>query len=170
MAGAPAGSPHRLDAPGERSGSWGGLLRRLGERMTRPADQRDAVQRGECHEAVDETVEPAGIGVGQAESQHGPGRPRAHGAAAIDTLADRQIATVSGTIRAVTLRPRSTVPALVVELYDGSQTLVLVWLGRRQIRGIEPGAYVRATGRVCIREGVPTIFNPAYELLPRTGR
>ena len=95
---------------------------------------------------------------------------RAHGAAAIDTLADRQIATVSGTIRAVTLRPRSTVPALVVELYDGSQTLVLVWLGRRQIRGIEPGAYVRATGRVCIREGVPTIFNPAYELLPRTGR
>lgn len=144
MAGAPAGSPQRLDAPQERRGSWGGLLRRLGERMTRPADQREAEELKE--------------------------HARAHGAAAIDTLADRQIATVSGTIRAVTLRPRSTVPALVVELYDGSQTLVLVWLGRRQIRGIEPGAYVRATGRVCNREGVPTIFNPAYELLPRTAR
>ena len=65
------------------------------------------------------------------------------------------------------MRPRSNTPALVVEVYDGSQSLNLVWLGRRQIRGIEPGAYLRATGRVCLREGVPTIFNPAYELRPR---
>ena len=40
-------------------------------------------------------------------------------------LEDRQEATVSGTVRAVTLRPRVTVPALVVDLYDGSRTINL---------------------------------------------
>ncbi|HRC41920.1 MAG: OB-fold nucleic acid binding domain-containing protein [Nostocoides sp.] len=115
----------------------------MGERLTRTETERDA----------DELIEHA----------------RARGATTIDNLADRQIATVSGAIRAVTLRPRSTVPALEVELYDGSQSLTLVWLGRRAIRGIEPGTYLRATGRVCLRDGEPTIFNPAYDLLPRMG-
>ena len=52
-----------------------------------------------------------------------------------------------GTVRSVTLRPRVNVPALVVDLYDGSQALNLVWLGRRTIGGIEPGTYLpRAAG------------------------
>ena len=84
-------------------------------------------------------------------------RRRSHstGAHEIAALADRQVAT------------QSTVPALVIDPDDGSQVLVLVWLGRRKIRGIEPGTFLRATGRVCYREERPTIFNPAYELLPR---
>ena len=39
----------------------------------------------------------------------------------------------------MTLRPRADVPALVVEIYDGSRPLHLVWLGRREIAGIQPG-------------------------------
>lgn len=81
-------------------------------------------------------------------------------------LKDRQEATVSGTVRAVTLRPRVNVPALVVDLYDGSRTINLVWLGRRTIAGIEPGTYLRANGRVTYTRGIPTIFNPAYEIVP----
>lgn len=81
-------------------------------------------------------------------------------------LVDRQEATVSGTVRAVTLRPRVNVPALVVDLYDGSRTINLIWLGRRTIGGIEPGTYLRATGRVTYVKGVPAIFNPAYEIVP----
>jgi hypothetical protein len=81
-------------------------------------------------------------------------------------LQDRQEATVSGTVRAVTLRPRVNVPALVVDLYDGSRTINLVWLGRRTIGGIEPGAYLRAHGRVTYSRGIPTIFNPSYEIVP----
>ena len=53
--------------------------------------------------------------------------------------------------------------------YDGSRTINLVWLGRRTIGGIEPGTYVRATGRVTTMRGVPTIFNPAYEIVPLRG-
>ena len=35
--------------------------------------------------------------------------------------------------------PRGGAPALEAELYDGSDVIDLVWLGRRQIAGIEPG-------------------------------
>jgi RecG-like helicase len=81
-------------------------------------------------------------------------------------LKDRAEATVSGTVRAVTLRPRVNVPALVVDLYDGTRTIHLVWLGRRTIAGISPGTYLRASGRVTYSRGIPTIFNPAYEIVP----
>ncbi|HEV7196782.1 MAG TPA: OB-fold nucleic acid binding domain-containing protein [Pedococcus sp.] len=91
------------------------------------------------------------------------------GCTPMNQLADRQLATVSGTVRAVTLRPRVNVPALVVDLYDGSRTINLVWLGRRTIGGIEPGRYLRATGRVTYCRGIPTIFNPAYEIVPPRG-
>lgn len=84
-------------------------------------------------------------------------------------LQDRELATVSGTVRSVTLRPRVNVPALVVELYDGTRTINLVWLGRRTIGGIAPGTYLRARGRVTYTRGTPTIFNPAYEIVPDRG-
>jgi RecJ-like exonuclease len=44
--------------------------------------------------------------------------------------------------------------------------LTVVWLGRRQIPGIEPGRKLRVTGRVTRRDGKPVVFNPSYELLP----
>lgn len=91
------------------------------------------------------------------------------GCTPMSDLKDRQQATVSGTVRAVTLRPRVNVPALVVDLYDGSRTINLVWLGRRSIGGIEPGTYLRASGRVTHTRGIPTIFNPAYEIVPVRG-
>src|SRR5664280_1531104 len=79
-------------------------------------------------------------------------------------LVDRSEASVCGAVRSVTLRPRSNVPALVAEIYDGSKTLNLIWLGRRRIGGVVPGTYVSAHGRVTYQHGIPTIFNPAYEI------
>lgn len=89
-----------------------------------------------------------------------------YGATAISDLRDREVAVVCGLVRSVTLRPRTNVPALVAELYDGSTALNLVWLGRRRIGGIEPGTYLKVTGRVTYRSGVPVMFNPAYEIVP----
>lgn len=82
---------------------------------------------------------------------------------------DREVVTLAGSIAAVTLRPRATTPALAAQLYDGSVTVQLVWLGRRRIVGIEPGAYVKVTGLICHPDGVATIYNPAYELVPHHG-
>ncbi len=91
------------------------------------------------------------------------------GATPICDLANRERADVCGTVRSVTLRPRADVPALVVEIYDGSRPLHLVWLGRREIAGIQAGVQLRATGRVSYYRGIPTIFNPFYEIVPKSG-
>jgi RecG-like helicase len=79
----------------------------------------------------------------------------------------RQRATVCGTLRSVTLRPRAGVPALEAELYDGSGSLSVVWLGRRNIAGVEPGRRIRVHGLVTESEGQAAMFNPRYELVPR---
>jgi len=91
------------------------------------------------------------------------------GGTRIIDLVDRSEASVCGAVRSVTLRPRVKVPALVVEIYDGSKTLNIIWLGRRRIRGVVPGAYLSVHGRVTYQHGIPTIFNPAYEIRPDRG-
>jgi hypothetical protein len=88
------------------------------------------------------------------------------GATPVAALPDRERVCVAGTLRTVTLRPRAGVPALVAELYDGSGSISLVWLGRRQIAGIEPGRALVAHGRVTRDGEHPVIFNPRYELRP----
>jgi hypothetical protein len=91
------------------------------------------------------------------------------GGTAIAELHPRERATVCGTLRAVTLRPRAGVPALVAELYDGSGSLAVVWLGRRQIAGIEPGRRIRVQGIVTETGGNRVLYNPRYELVPGSG-
>jgi DNA/RNA endonuclease YhcR with UshA esterase domain len=92
-----------------------------------------------------------------------------YGCTPVSDLPERRRATVHGVIRSVTLRPRQGVPALEAELYDGTGTLDLVWLGRREISGIEPGRRGSFEGLVCSVGGRRTVFNPRYELQPRHG-
>ena len=88
------------------------------------------------------------------------------GATPVRKCADRAPVTVFGTVRAITIRPRAGVPALEAELYDGSGTVTLVWLGRRTIAGLAAGRQVRATGRITSAEGRRLMYNPRYELIP----
>jgi len=73
---------------------------------------------------------------------------------------------IAGTLRAVVLRPLAGVPTLEAELYDGTGSVLLVFLGRRRIRGVEPGRALVAHGRLTRHDGRPTLYNPAYELRP----
>src|SRR5262249_42372646 len=82
---------------------------------------------------------------------------------------DRQLTVAAGTLRAVTVRPRGNSPALQADLWDGTGSLTLVWLGRRDIPGIEPGRKILVRGRVAQIRGARTIFNPVYELGPSAG-
>ena len=77
---------------------------------------------------------------------------------------DREIVTVTGTLRTVTLRPRAGVPALEAELFDGTEGVTLIWLGRRRIPGIEPGRTMRVRGRMAVRDGRKVLYNPYYEI------
>ncbi|AEW97011.1 MULTISPECIES: OB-fold nucleic acid binding domain-containing protein [Streptomycetaceae] len=88
------------------------------------------------------------------------------GCVRIQDCQDRQVVTVTGTLRTVTLRPRAGVPALEAELFDGTAPLDVVWLGRRNIAGIEPGRRIIASGRIALNRGRRVLFNPKYELRP----
>jgi len=118
----------------------GGRLRRAMRRLTAQTHELDAAEL-------------------QRRAEHAGAQPVAE-------CVDRMPATVFGTVRALTIRPRAGTPALEAELYDGSGVVTLVFVGRRTIAGIEPGRQLRATGRVTTNEGRRLMFNPRYELLP----
>ncbi|MGH8859880.1 MAG: OB-fold nucleic acid binding domain-containing protein [Jatrophihabitantaceae bacterium] len=75
-----------------------------------------------------------------------------------------ETAVIGGRVRAVTFTPTENVPVLEAELFDGSAAVLLVWLGRRRIAGIEPGRKLLARGRVGEHDGRPAIYNPWYQL------
>jgi hypothetical protein len=86
------------------------------------------------------------------------------GCCSISNAPDRELVTVQGTLRTVTLRPRGGVPALEAELYDGSGTITVLWLGRRRIAGIYPGRSLQVQGRIGVHDGARIIYNPRYQL------
>lgn len=92
------------------------------------------------------------------------GRLEIAGATAVASCPDRDRVCVAGTLRTVTLRPRGGVPALEAELWDGSGTVNLIWLGRRRIGGVEPGRSIVVRGRITMADGRRVVFNPVYEL------
>ncbi len=96
--------------------------------------------------------------------QEGVGK---HGCTLITEAPQRTRVRLHGSLQSVTLRPRGGVPALEAELYDGSGSLYVVWLGRRHIAGIEPGRRLRIHGMVTEAEGQRAVFNPRYELVPK---
>lgn len=77
-----------------------------------------------------------------------------------------QVVTVMGTVRSMTQRPKDSVPALMIEVFDGTGAVAVVWLGRHRIGGIEPGRRLSITGRLTVREGSLMMFNPSYVLKP----
>jgi hypothetical protein len=98
------------------------------------------------------------------EAEELRGDAAAHSCPPIADQADRAKVTVHGTLRTVTLRPRGGVAALEAELYDGSGTVTLVWLGRRRIAGVDPGRHMTVHGRLSNVDDVRVLYNPRYEL------
>jgi hypothetical protein len=74
------------------------------------------------------------------------------------------LVSVTGRLRTVVHTPRTNLPTLEADLYDGSDVVTLVFLGRRHIVGIEPGRLLTARGRVAMRDDRKIIYNPYYQL------
>src|SRR4249919_1250628 len=99
------------------------------------------------------------------ESEDLQRKVREEGAVPIQECEDRQRVQLTGTVSTVTITPRAGHPALEVELRDGSGAVTLVWLGRRQIPGIDPGQMIKVSGRISCQDGRRLMYNPKYELL-----
>jgi hypothetical protein len=123
-------------------GSTGGYLRRMIRKLTSDAAELDA------HDLTRKAEES--------------------GATRAAECSCGQEVTVQGRLRSVELCPRAAVASLEAELFDGTEGVTLVWLGRRRIPGIEPGRTVRAHGRIAVRDGHKVLYNPYYELQPAT--
>ena len=89
----------------------------------------------------------------------------ARGAESVCDCKERQSVCIAGTIRSVTLKSLAGSPSLEAEVYDGSGSVVAVFLGRRRIPGIEAGRSIVVRGRLTMQDRRATIFNPRYELI-----
>ncbi len=119
---------------------------------------RDALQAAEMRA---ETSGAAPVGE---VTPGGPGR-----CLPIEESAEREVVDVAGMLRAVTLRPHGTSLTMEADLWDGTGSVTLIWLGRREIAGIQPGRRIVVRGRLTNIRGERAIYNPSYELRPPVG-
>ena len=116
-----------------------GYLRRLTRRLTEDPAQRDA------EELTDEALVT--------------GAQRA-----IDCQRGQEV-TMIGTLRSVEANAKGCAGGVKAELFDGTDSVTLVWLGQRRIAGIESGLTLRVHGRLGqLDNGTKTIYNPLYEI------
>ncbi|MEE9965362.1 MAG: OB-fold nucleic acid binding domain-containing protein [Propionicimonas sp.] len=87
------------------------------------------------------------------------------GANKVGELTDRQMARLRGTITELTVKPREGMPWLEAELSDGSGSITLIWMGRREIPGVIAGRQMVVSGRVSCVDGHRSLYNPRYDLI-----
>lgn len=72
--------------------------------------------------------------------------------------------TMHGELRSVETCSRAAKAGVKAEFFDGSDVVLLKWLGRNRIPGIEPGRKLTVRGRLGQHDGFKVIYNPYYEL------
>lgn len=116
-----------------------GFMRRLTRRLTESPELRDAEEL---------TGEAASTGAQRA----------------IDCKRGQEV-TMIGTLRSVETNAKGCAGGIRAELFDGTDTVILVWLGQRRIPGIECGRVLRVRGRLgMLDNGSKAIYNPHYEI------
>ncbi|MFI5041737.1 MAG: amino acid permease [Acidimicrobiales bacterium] len=102
---------------------------------------------------------------GGRRSKPAPVPALAEGAVPIATVSPRQRVRVSGRVHSVRVQPWSGQPTLECTVVDHTGTILVVFLGRRHVAGIEPGAVLCVDGVVGDHNGRRVIRNPEYRLL-----
>ena len=116
-----------------------GYLRRISRRLTEDPEVRDVEELSE--EAVNTGAQRA-----------------------IDCRRGQEV-TMVGTLRSVEANARGCAGGVRAELFDGTDTVTLVWLGQRRIPGIDSGRTLRVRGRIGkLDNGAKAIYNPHYEI------
>ena len=77
----------------------------------------------------------------------------------------RRRGTVEGRVRTVRVHSLRAVPTLELVLEDQSGSILVVFFGRRELGGVEPGTRLRARGVAAEHRGRLALLNPGYELL-----
>ena len=116
-----------------------GYLRRLTRRLTEDPEQLDVKEM---------TAEAASSGAQKA----------------VDCQRGQEV-TMIGTLRSVETNAKGCAGGIKAELFDGTEAVMLVWLGQRRIPGIESGRMLLVHGRLGkLENGTKAIYNPHYEI------
>ena len=116
-----------------------GFVRRLTRKLTEDPERRD----------VEELTDEAAT----------TGAQRA-----IDCKRGQEV-TMVGTLRSVETNAKGCAGGVRAELFDGTDSVLLVWLGQRRIPGIESGRTLLVRGRLGkLENGSKAIYNPHYEI------
>lgn len=109
-----------------------------------------------------------------ADAVPGDGPKRDPAVLSLGGLPDKGRVVCQGRIESVTYLPADQSPAFSAIVSDAEPgqagahgRLRVVWLGRRRVPGIEAGAELRLEGMLSHSQGLPTMFNPRYEILSR---
>jgi len=116
-----------------------GYLRRLTRRLTEDPEQLDVEELNE---------EAASTGAQKA----------------VDCQRGQEV-TMVGTLRSVEANAKGCAGGIKAEMFDGTEAVMLVWLGQLRIPGIESGRTLRVHGRMGkLENGTKAIYNPHYEI------
>jgi hypothetical protein len=128
-----------LQKSGEAMATAEGYLRRLTRRLTEDPEQLDVEELSD---------EAANSGAQKA----------------IDCHRGQEV-TMVGTLRSVDCNGKGCVGGVKAELFDGTDSVMLVWFGQRRIPGIESGRTLRVHGRIGkLETGGKAMYNPHYEI------
>jgi len=128
-----------LQKSGEAMATAEGYLRRLTRRLTEDPEQLDVEELSD---------EAASTGAQRA----------------IDCQRGQEV-TMVGTLRSVECNGKGCAGGVKAELFDGTDSVMLVWLGQRRIAGIESGRTLKVHGRVGkLENGAKAIYNPHSEI------
>lgn len=86
----------------------------------------------------------------------------------IGELRWRSAARIRGRVRSLRVQPWADVATLEAVVVDESGGLVLIFLGRRRVAGLELGSTVIASGMVGQSRGYLAMLNPTIELVAAT--
>jgi hypothetical protein len=95
----------------------------------------------------------------------GPEPSPADEAVPIASLTYRTRARIAGRVRSMRIQPWAGVATLECTVVDGTGGIVVVFLGRRHVAGIQCGSQLVAEGMVGESGGRLALLNPEYWLL-----
>ena len=122
------------------------------------------IQRQAARQAAGRAGHPAG---GAAAADAGVPSPviGMPGVTPIAGLRLRSPAKIAGTVHRVRVQPYAGVPSVECTVDDGTGRILVAFLGRRQVPGVQVGTRLVAEGVVGTHRGQPALLNPLYELL-----
>ena len=85
----------------------------------------------------------------------------------IGSIRWREHTNIAGTIRSMRVQPWGNVASLECVVVDDTGGVLLVFLGRRRVAGIELGREIVAEGTAGAHRGYLAILNPVIELMAR---